>query len=80
MIVNCIEVNNELDFLEKALPFLKQNLNILQNQYATRIDWIELLIYWRYALATASLVIAFYFLLISLEINQNNSLASELEE
>ena len=80
VIVNCIEVNNELDFLEKALPFLKQNLNILQNQYAPRIDWKELLINWRYALATASLVIAFYFLQISLEINQNNSLASELEE
>ena len=58
VIVNCIEVNNELDFLEKALPFLKQNLNILQNQYAPRIDWKELLINWRYALATASLVIA----------------------
>ena len=80
MSVNCIEVNDELDFLEKALPFLKQNLNILQNQYAPRIDWKELLINWRYALATASLVIAFYFLQISLEINQNNSLASELEE
>tara|TARA_Y100001970_G_scaffold60169_1_gene76641 strand:- start:1547 stop:2755 length:1209 start_codon:yes stop_codon:yes gene_type:complete len=78
--VNCIEVKDELDFLEKALPFLGQNLNILQNQYAPRIDWKALFTSWKYVLATTSLVIVLYFLQISLDIYQNNALTSELKE
>ena len=71
-------VEGELDFLEKALPHLKQNLNILQNQYAPRVDWMENIYKWKYALVAISLVIGLYFTQTILDIYQNNSSASEL--
>ena len=71
-------VEGELDFLEKALPHLKQNLNILQNQYAPRVDWMENVYKWKYALVAISLMIGLYFIQTIFDIYQNNSSASEL--
>ena len=43
-----------------------------------RVDWIENIYKWKYALVTISLVIGLYFTQTILDINQNNSSASEL--
>jgi len=71
-------VEGELDFLEKALPYLKQNLNILQKQYAPRVDWMTNIYKWKYALAGICLVIGLHFIQTILDIYQNNSSAAEV--
>jgi len=71
-------VEGELDFLQKALPHLKQNLNILQNQYAPRVDWMANIYKWKYALAGMTLVIGLYFIQTILDTYQYNTSAAEL--